>query len=105
MNEYKLFPTSLWSIKLDLDLDLLRKDIKEFVLRTPSCQKSNQGGYQGAPYDYKPLSSVIKDVKSLLLSVFHLTELAFPAKEYFVINLFNLFFSIFSPFKTRNLIL
>ena len=61
MNEYKLFPTSLWSIKLDLDLDLLRKDIKEFVLRTPSCQKSNQGGYQGAPYDYKPLSSVIKE--------------------------------------------
>ena len=61
MNEYKLFPTSLLSIKLDLDLDLLRKDIKEFVLRTPSCQKSNQGGYQGAPYDYKPLSSVIKE--------------------------------------------
>ena len=61
MEEYELFPTSLWSIKLDLDLDLLRKDIKEFVLRTPSCQKSNQGGYQGAPYDYKPLSSAIKE--------------------------------------------
>ena len=61
MGHLELFPTSLWSIKLDLDLDLLRKDIKEFVLRTPSCQKSNQGGYQGAPYDYAPLSSAIKE--------------------------------------------
>ena len=61
MKEYDLFPTTIWSTELDLDLDVLRKEVEEFKSRVPSCQKSNQGGYQGAPFDYTPLSSAIKE--------------------------------------------
>ena len=61
MEYLELFPSPVWKTKLDLDLDPIRKEIKEFASKTPSDKRSNKGGYQGAPFDYKPLSKLIKD--------------------------------------------
>ncbi len=60
VEERKLFSTSLWNIKLDLDLDPIRKEVEKYTSRYRSKRASNIGGYQSGPFDYKPLTSAIK---------------------------------------------
>tara|TARA_B100001250_G_scaffold402478_1_gene415648 strand:+ start:604 stop:1191 length:588 start_codon:yes stop_codon:yes gene_type:complete len=59
MEEYQLFPSTVWSIDLDLDLDEMRKEIMKFSLTHPSQRRSNDGGYQGHCFDYEPLLDAI----------------------------------------------
>ena len=61
VEERKLFSTSLWNIKLDLDLDPIRKEVEKYTSRYRSKRASNIGGYQSGPFDYKPLTSAIKN--------------------------------------------
>jgi len=60
MEEYELFPTTVWSIDLNLDLDELRREVFSFSKINPSENFSNAGGYQGHGFDYEPLNDAIK---------------------------------------------
>tara|TARA_B100001094_G_C17805084_1_gene611022 strand:+ start:64 stop:666 length:603 start_codon:yes stop_codon:yes gene_type:complete len=60
MEEYELFPTTLWSVDLNLDLDELRKEVYKFSKVTPSERYTNAGGYQGHCFNYEPLTDAIK---------------------------------------------
>ena len=61
MEEYELFPTTVWSIDLNLDLDELRREVFFFSKTHRSENFSNAGGYQGHCFEYKPLINAIKD--------------------------------------------
>tara|TARA_B100001029_G_C14837075_1_gene326197 strand:- start:45 stop:626 length:582 start_codon:yes stop_codon:yes gene_type:complete len=61
VKEYQLFPSTVWSTELDLDLDELRREAKDFSLTHPSQNYSNVGGYQANCFDYKPLINSIKN--------------------------------------------
>jgi len=61
VEEQKLFSTSLWKTKLDLDLDLIRKEVFKYASMYESQSLSNVGGYQSGAFDYKPLTSAIKN--------------------------------------------
>ena len=61
MEEYQLFPTTIWSVDLNLDLEVIRREVDKFKLTTPTQNFSNVGGYQGHCFDYKPLIDAIKD--------------------------------------------
>ena len=61
VEEQKLFSTSLWKTKLDLDLDLIRKEVFKDASMRESQSFSNVGGYQSGAFDYKPLTSAIKN--------------------------------------------
>ena len=60
MEGYELFPTTVWSVDLNLDLDELRKEVFSFSKINPSENFSNVGGYQGHGFDYEPLNDAIK---------------------------------------------
>ncbi len=60
MEEYELFPTTVWSVSLDLDLNAIRKEVYEFSKVTPSQRYTNAGGYQGHCFNYGPLNDAIK---------------------------------------------
>lgn len=62
MLEYGLFPTTVWSDDLNLDLDELREEIYKFSKVNPSVNYSNAGGYQGHGFNYKPLVDAIKNI-------------------------------------------
>tara|TARA_X000000368_G_C22782136_1_gene602029 strand:- start:47 stop:643 length:597 start_codon:yes stop_codon:yes gene_type:complete len=61
MEEYQLFPATVWSVDLNLDLDHMRKEIREFSSTHPTEHRSNDGGYQGHCFDYQPLFDGIKE--------------------------------------------
>ena len=61
MEEYQLFPTTVWSVDLNLDLEVIGREVDKFKLTTPTQNFSNVGGYQGHCFDYKPLIDAIKD--------------------------------------------
>lgn len=61
MEEYQIFPSTVWSIDLDLDLEAIRREVVKFKSIAPSRNYSNVGGYQGHCFDYKPLIKAIKD--------------------------------------------
>ena len=61
VEERKLFSTSLWNIKLDLDLDPIRKKVEQYASTYRSFNRSNVGGYQSGAFDYEPLTSAIKN--------------------------------------------
>ena len=60
MEGYELFPTTVWSVDLNLDLDELRKEVFSFSKINPSENFSNAGGYQGHGFNYEPLNDAIK---------------------------------------------
>ena len=60
MEEYEIFPTTVWSVGLGLDLNALRKEVYEFSKVTPSQRYTNAGGYQGHCFNYEPLNDAIK---------------------------------------------
>ena len=62
MKEYGLFPTTVWSDDLNLDLDELRKEIYKFSKVNPSIRRSNVNGYQGHDFHYEPLIDTIKNI-------------------------------------------
>ncbi len=61
IEEQKLFSTSLWKTKLDLDLDPIRKEVEKHSSTYQSHYVSNMGGYQSGAFDYEPLTSAIKN--------------------------------------------
>ena len=61
VKEEKLFSTSLWKTKLDLDLDPLRKEVEKYASGYRTKRVSNVGGYQSGPFEYEPLTSAIKN--------------------------------------------
>tara|TARA_B100000427_G_C15211915_1_gene465018 strand:- start:21 stop:608 length:588 start_codon:yes stop_codon:yes gene_type:complete len=61
VKEEKLFSTSFWKTKLDLDLDPLRKEVEKYASSYRSQRVSNVGGYQSGPFEYEPLTSAIKN--------------------------------------------
>tara|TARA_B100000427_G_C15197287_1_gene458744 strand:- start:21 stop:614 length:594 start_codon:yes stop_codon:yes gene_type:complete len=61
LEEQKLFSSSLWKTKLDLDLDPIRKEIEKHASKYQSQKVSNIGGYQSSAFDYEPLTSAIKN--------------------------------------------
>ena len=61
LEEEKIFSTSLWKTKLDLDLNPIRKKIEQYSSENPSKYASNMGGYQSYAFDYEPLTSAIKN--------------------------------------------
>ena len=61
VEEQKLFSTSLWKTKLDLDSDPIRKEVEEYASKYQTQTVSNMGGYQSSVFDYKPLTSAIKN--------------------------------------------
>ena len=60
MKEYQLFPSTVWSTELDLDLDEMRREVREFSLTHSSHNASNVGGLQFNCFDYDPLMDSIK---------------------------------------------
>ena len=61
VEEEKLFHTSIWKTKLDLDLDPIRKEVEKYASNYKTLKVSNVGGYQSGPFDYEPLTSAIKN--------------------------------------------
>lgn len=61
MEGYDLFPSTVWSVVLDLNLDELRKVVYNFSKTHPSETYTNIGGYQGHYFDYKLLNDSIRD--------------------------------------------
>ena len=61
LEEQKLFSTSLWKTKLDLDLDPIRREVEKYASKYQSQYVSNMGGYQSCAFDYEPLTSAIKN--------------------------------------------
>ena len=61
MEEYDLFPSTVWSVDLDLDLGEIESNINSFSKAQPSENYSNVGGYQGHGFGYAPLIEAIKD--------------------------------------------
>ena len=61
VEEQKLFSSSLWKTKLDLDLEPIRKEVDKYASKYKSVSVSNVGGYQSGPFDYEPLTSAIKN--------------------------------------------
>tara|TARA_X000000368_G_C22766404_1_gene595169 strand:- start:51 stop:644 length:594 start_codon:yes stop_codon:yes gene_type:complete len=61
MKEYGLFPSTLWSDDLNLNVDELRREIDKFSKVNPSVNYSNAGGYQGHGFYYKPLIDSIQN--------------------------------------------
>ena len=63
MNGYDLFPSTVWTFDLDLDLDELRREVYSFSKTQPTIfgNYSNAGGYQGHYFDYKLLNDSIRD--------------------------------------------
>ena len=61
LEEQKLFSSSLWKTKLDLDLDPIRKEVEEYASKYQSQKVSNIGGYQSSAFNYEPLTSAIKN--------------------------------------------
>tara|TARA_B100000427_G_C15476068_1_gene580825 strand:+ start:277 stop:867 length:591 start_codon:yes stop_codon:yes gene_type:complete len=61
MEGYDLFPSTVWSVLLDLNLDELRKVVYNFSKTHPSETYTNIGGYQGHYFDYKLLNDAIRD--------------------------------------------
>ena len=51
MEEYQIFPSTVWSIDLDLDLEAIRREVVKFKSIAPSRNYSNVGGYQGHCFD------------------------------------------------------
>tara|TARA_Y200000002_G_scaffold41377_1_gene30078 strand:+ start:84 stop:665 length:582 start_codon:yes stop_codon:yes gene_type:complete len=60
VKEYQLFPSTVWSTELDLDLDEMRREVREFSLTHSSHNASNVGGLQFNCFDYDPLMDSIK---------------------------------------------
>lgn len=61
MEGYDLFPSTVWSIDLNLDLGEMQTDINSFAEKIPSEYATNRGGYQGHGFGYVPLIDAIKD--------------------------------------------
>ena len=61
VEEQKLFSTSLWKTKLDLDLDPIRREVEKYASKYQTKTVSNIGGYQSGAFDYEHLTSAIKN--------------------------------------------
>lgn len=56
-----LFPTRVYSVRLDLNIDEVYQAVKQFELIKPSSIISNRGGYQGHGFEYQPLVDSVID--------------------------------------------